>query len=577
MPEQISVVAPVDPESLNYQLQAASQLLRRRGPEYEVKIPNYRLSFLCEAGKTTSIPFPLPANFVCLPPGSEIFTNPSFTPIEQIKEGDTIANEDTVTGTFERSYKGNLVKLKPRYLEAVSFTPNHPILVKERARTKKHQPVRLATQPVWKEACEIKPGVDYVAIPKGLLEEKDITLNLGNPKDGTWSREEERIIKEVYPKDIAEAKRLLSHRPLAGIYHKSSRTKRGFERKYRLEGEVPLTKELAEIFGWYVAEGSIASKGEFIRFSLGPQESNAISRVAELIRLLGYRPHIRSAETATDVLFCSKRLAEFITKNFGKGAKNKTIPDFIFKAKREYKLAFFEGVIKGDGYQRVREDSNERKYAEISLTNKQLIKQLQMLALSLGFVGTYYMSKNDRGKINGRRIKGTPTHILSLSLEKPKKRIYLEDDYYYYFPIVGKTTFPYEGKVHNLETRTGTFLVPFVTHNCTRRAPLQFEWTRHSDDIKVDVWVDSEFKVNPYGLVATGDFTVDFGVYYVKHHRIDIDVDNQSDNDTLMTLSVNTSLLRKELYESWYEPIVRRSQYVLTSIAEEEKTPAVTI
>ena len=112
---------------------------------------------------------------------------------------------------------------------------------------------------------------------------------------------------------------------------------------------------------------------------------------------------------------------------------------------------------------------------------------------------------------------------------------------------------------------------------CTRRAPLGFEFTRHSEDIKVDIWVDSEFKVNPYGLAATGDFTVDFGVYYIKHRRIDISVDNQSSDDTLMTLDVKTNLLREELYNDWYEPIVRRSQDVLTEIAEEEKTPMVTV
>jgi len=125
-----------------------------------------------------------------------------------------------------------------------------------------------------------------------------------------------------------------------------------------------------------------------------------------------------------------------------------------------------------------------------------------------------------------------------------------------------------------------TTVIPFpLPENfvCTRRAPLGFEWTRHSDDIKVDVWVDSEYRVNPYPLVATGDFIVDFGIYYVKHHRIDITVDNQFTDDTLMTLDVKTNLLREELYNSWYEPIVRRCQNVLTRIAEEEKTPVVPI
>jgi len=200
-----------------------------------------------------------------------------------------------------------------------------------------------------------------------------------------------------------------------------------------------------------------------------------------------------------------------------------------------------------------------------------------MLALSLGFVGGYYVGKNGRRGIEKRELETNLIYGLAFPLGESKKRYYLEDKDCYYFPIVKKTTFPYKGKVHNLETATGTFLVPFVVHNCTRRSPLQLEFTRHSEDIKVDVWVDSEFKVNPYGLVATGDFVVDFGVYYVKHHRIDITVDNQSGDDTLMTLDVKVNLLREELYNSWYEPIVRRCQNVLTRIAEEEKTPVVPI
>jgi hypothetical protein len=62
MSQPIILVAPIEPETLNRMLQAASHRLT---PE-DLLIPNYRLSFFVAAnGGRVTIPFPLPAKRIC--------------------------------------------------------------------------------------------------------------------------------------------------------------------------------------------------------------------------------------------------------------------------------------------------------------------------------------------------------------------------------------------------------------------------------------------------------------------------------------------------------------------------------
>ena len=57
---QITLSIPLDPESLNRQLQAVSPRMRD-----DIRIPNYRLTYFVKAGGTVEVPFTLPVGFFC--------------------------------------------------------------------------------------------------------------------------------------------------------------------------------------------------------------------------------------------------------------------------------------------------------------------------------------------------------------------------------------------------------------------------------------------------------------------------------------------------------------------------------
>ena len=102
---------------------------------------------------------------------------------------------------------------------------------------------------------------------------------------------------------------------------------------------------------------------------------------------------------------------------------------------------------------------------------------------------------------------------------------------------------------------------------CTRRAPIRFESDYYSRLITVDVYCDGA-KVNPYPMPLDHPFEVDFGAYYVKRHRVDIYVKNDSDADAHVTFHVVAHLIRKDLYDDWYEPLTKLGWDFLTALAE---------
>jgi hypothetical protein len=78
-------------------------------------------------------------------------------------------------------------------------------------------------------------------------------------------------------------------------------------------------------------------------------------------------------------------VAEDFFSQFGKGAANKKLTDWVFFAEGEKQLELLKGEWQGDGYQI---DQPRQKYLNITTTSKTLAYQLQSLYARLGIVAT---------------------------------------------------------------------------------------------------------------------------------------------------------------------------------------------
>jgi len=361
----------------------------------------------------------------CVPAGTSVFTGSSFKPIEAIKVGETL-NGSSVLKIHRHHYNGNLIRMGVRYLGEFCFTPEHPILIKTFSKGTKWvngankwtlKPGALG----WKKALEVKElkrgekNFQCVAVPK-LQTEKDVFLDF---------RPFIKKITRVLPWMLKLKK---------------------------------LDEKLAELMGWYVAEGCSSNEG--ITFCLGSEEKQNIRRVYSLINALGFRSpttHLKD-ERGVTVKCCSRVLARAFAEWFGKRAENKRVPGFLFIAKNNLVKSFLMGYAQGDG-------CVSGTYLKISSRSENLIRQIQMLFAKIGTIGGVSPKSTSDSVINGRKIRGNKQLVFSANLS-PNLRCFYEDENHYHFPITKVRLEEFSGKVFNLTTTDGTYLLPFVVHNC---------------------------------------------------------------------------------------------------------------
>ncbi len=359
---------------------------------------------------------------VCLPPKSEIYTPNGTVYIENIKNGDTILGEygyQTVLKTHSREYIDDLINIKVRYLKDVSFTKEHPILIR-RAHLEKRGMVLDSTNE-WMSAGDL-----YDA---DLGDRKGKKLFCVIPKEKTET-----------PYDTLVTDKVLE-----------------------------ITPSLAKMLGLWFAEGSVykAGDGKYHRyqFAFNSNENDLVDYVVKELRELDLNPFFNYyPERSCAVVYGnSKEFYHFLMENFGHGAKGKRIPEWLFNERKEIISAFIEGLVLGDGCTCRDKRSEHCTYTSIKLANREAVLQLQRLLRKIGIVASY-MDVEGKSFFNGKFFISKQASVRwALTI---KNRFYKEDEDYYYLPITEITKVPYNGLVYNITTTEKQFLVPFITHNC---------------------------------------------------------------------------------------------------------------
>jgi len=107
-------------------------------------------------------------------------------------------------------------------------------------------------------------------------------------------------------------------------------------------GPLELTPELAELAGYYVAEGRVASTGVIRISNTNPE---LVGRVRELAHKLGFTFRYNGERG-----FCSVRgpnLGRLFEEFFGSGAANKKVPDFFLQLPDRLLLPFLSAYLAG--------------------------------------------------------------------------------------------------------------------------------------------------------------------------------------------------------------------------------------
>lgn len=380
-------------------------------------------------------------NPICLPPESEIQTNPSFKPIVSLKVGTGVLGENgdynKVTKIFKRKYSGKIINIKSR-LGSTKLTSDHFVKAIKVPKGDKYLRIKNKQSliPDWHHASELsKNDILLYPIPKKVEDIKKIEVGVPRYKYDFRSKK--------IPKRIA------------------------------------LDKDFLRLAGYFIAEGDTRTKTchVFLTLVFGSHEKKYIDDVVQLFkRIFNLTATVKTIKkkNTTTVTVNNVHVTRFFRNLFGKGCENKKIPEFMLFLPIKKQKELIKGLWRGDGFV-----NRKIPRAGFSTISYKLVQQVKFLLIRQGVLPSFYVEKEKTVK-GVRHKEAYRIHVGSWSVRKLakildekvcKKEITYDswsDENYIYFPITAITKELYNGYVHNLEVEkihsytTNSALV----HNC---------------------------------------------------------------------------------------------------------------
>lgn len=396
----------------------------------------------------------------CLPTGEKVLTNKGLKNIEEVSLDDKLygknGNELSIVNKQIHSVKEeDIYKIKIRGIyDSTGFTGEHPLLISKHFVSRKHgEDRKLNLSFKFEEAKNISPG-DWVVYP-----------NVYNNETIT----EESMIEKF-----------------------------NIKKSGRYDFDIDYNIILEEDFWWYVgiwlAEGWVQENG-FAKIIATVHnfktEKKYGEKILKLFNKYGRKVSFieREKDNSFKAQFVSSHIGSFLINNFGKGAINKNIPEWIKFIPKKYKIKMLEGYFDGDGgiINEGRRKNIKSSFVSIS---KKLLKDIQDILFSIGITSSMILLRNEGISIlPGNRIcKTKKTYALYCGNNetikmlgffgreikeeiKQRKKIcqnfISEDNKYIYLRVSNIEKEKYTGKVYNFETEDHTFLCNYLTtHNC---------------------------------------------------------------------------------------------------------------
>lgn len=294
----------------------------------------------------------------CLSTSSLIMTKDGLKQITEVRVGDEVyafelASHKLVlkkcTGVFDNGVR-DVYEVATLH-HAIKATPNHPFLVLKRSGGG-------GNKLVWKTLSELKVGDEVVVLKN---------LNCGEP-----------FGFEFTPPRYAKATRIKE----IDLPRRSS-------------------PDLMEYLGIWLGDGWIRPERGEVGFA-SPPGSRGRERLLELHSSL-FSVNVRADDGY--IYVDSVDLARFIgSLGFGSGARNKTIPSWIFTLPAEERGAFVKGLMASDGCQ----VGNSCRYVSASF---ELLRRLRLLLQTMGYgVGKIHVQRKEGGEECARRSLKNSTY-----------------------------------------------------------------------------------------------------------------------------------------------------------------------
>ncbi len=377
-----------------------------------------------------------------------------------------------VRAVFRHPYEGEMIKVKPYYLPSIICTPDHRVYATD--------DIKVSPAPVYAKDLTKK---HYLAVPRSHHFSSPQTIDAASLLGSypvtfqtPWKLSGDEMQKIM---DLsAEGK---SSREIGGMFGKSGSYIRHLRSKIR-NGRVHKTKtsypyiesgylrfpnerqpgiplvtklnvEVAELLGYYCAEGSIISDKKRpnsfnINFSFSRKETELVERVVDLLQdCFHIDARLVTRHTTLAVSISKSSLALLFRILAGERSTAKHVPEMLFDAPREVVKAFLDAFVQGDGH---RFDNGKVSSTTVS---RELAYGIAYLALKCGyFPSVYDTPMPETGTIEGRVVRRAPHQYTVVWYEESSvKRKIVETEKFYLIPIREITSETFQGHVFNME------------------------------------------------------------------------------------------------------------------------------
>jgi pyruvate formate lyase activating enzyme len=403
-----------------------------------------------------------------------------------MEDGDIALPEDlrTIAGSgrfrkiravFRHDYRGDLAIIHPYYLPPVRCTPDHrvyattdptqaPAPVRARDLTADHY---LAIPVEFPDAAGAEPSsLDFARLLGEHLVTHKVRWKLptevrqrivDQTKAGATSQQIAKLIGKS-ASYVRHVRRKLSREQwdsrTGGAVVEDQAVRFAHERRPGLPVTLPLDEGLANLLGYYCAEGCVVRSksrpnSHVLNFSFAPKETDLAEEVAQLLAdCLGVRPR-RVARKTTCAVAVGKGSCALLFKALAGGrASQKRVPRPIFSAPQPVIRAFLDAYVRGDGH------CYQNGKISVTTVSRELAYGIAWLVLRTGGVPSVYdYAMPEQGEVQGRRVKRSPRQYSVVWYEQSSTvaRQVVRTDRFHLIPLRDVTLTQYDGPVYNME------------------------------------------------------------------------------------------------------------------------------
>ena len=402
----------------------------------------------------------------CLPAGEQVLIPSGSANIEDLRPGDEVLAPSGGTQQIEaignRQFKGELIETRGSGLLPFRTTNDHPVFV---VRGRKIRDLRSGGRGRWEP---VEGAGDFASA--GTLQLHDY-LKVSKPATRRFDAFD--MVDYLEPSAARTKAQLFSWDETA-VWSRYAHT----DLQRRVTRYVEADADLAELFGWYAAEGSRTRVN--VTFSLNTAETAHAERITELAMKVFSLPRDAISWSRDEerhslrVTICSAAVAGLFRFG-GDGAENKVVPEFVLFGSNENRKRFLAAYFHGDGSRK------SKSSVAASTISRALAVQVQLIGLALGiFINVGFQDREWRrdgdfpGAHDAYRMHAPKRLVYpevygeeapALDKQQPQRAIECED--HWLVPIVKLGREEWDDLVYDVRVPEHAFCLPAVVHNST--------------------------------------------------------------------------------------------------------------